>query len=270
MTAPQYLPSNVWPEERRRLAALEERHDPGSIRHLRALGVTTGWRCIEVGAGGGSIAAWLCEQVGASGRVVATDIDTRFVEQLAYPQLEVRRHDLTADALETEAFDLVHERSVLMHLAGQEDVLDGALRKLVAALKPGGVLLLEEPDNSSLVADPRSGERFRDLLARYRDASVETVQAAGGDLYYGRRLYGDLCALGLDGVDAEGHSGMVRGGSPVAVLRGLTLERLRERLIATGRLDAEEIVELRERFDSPESLWLSETGVAAWGRRPPA
>jgi SAM-dependent methyltransferase len=270
MTGPQYLPSNAWPEERRRLAALEEHYDPGSIRLLRALGVAPGWRCLEVGAGGGSIAAWLCEQVGASGRVVATDIDTRFVEQLAYPQLEVRRHDITADPLEADTFDLVHARAVLTHFSGRAEILGGALRKLVAALKPGGVLLLAEPDNSSLVADPRAGERFRDLLARYRDASVETVQAAGGDLYYGRRLYGDLCALGLEGVDAEGRSGMVRGGSPVAALRRLTLERLRERLIATGRLTADEVDELRGYFDSPEVLWLSETGVAAWGRRPPA
>jgi hypothetical protein len=46
-----------WHQERERLASLEQFEDPGTIRHLEALGFGPGWRCLEVGAGGGSIAA---------------------------------------------------------------------------------------------------------------------------------------------------------------------------------------------------------------------
>jgi hypothetical protein len=35
--------------------ALPLLYDPGTIRHLEQLGVGLGWRCLEVGAGGGSI-----------------------------------------------------------------------------------------------------------------------------------------------------------------------------------------------------------------------
>jgi ubiquinone/menaquinone biosynthesis C-methylase UbiE len=70
-----------------------------------------------VGGGGGSITEWLCQQVGPRGQVVATDINTRFLEALDYPNLEVRHHDILADELEPAAFDLVHVRFVLMHLA---------------------------------------------------------------------------------------------------------------------------------------------------------
>ena len=82
-------------QARERFAALPRIYDPGTIRHLQALGVTAGWRCLEVGAGGGSIALWLAERVGPSGYVLATDLDTRFLEPLARPTLEVRRHDIT-------------------------------------------------------------------------------------------------------------------------------------------------------------------------------
>ena len=68
--------------ERARLDLLEEAHDPITRRRLSTLGVKPGSRCLEVGAGGGSIARWLGEQVTPSGAVVAVDINTRFLVDL--------------------------------------------------------------------------------------------------------------------------------------------------------------------------------------------
>ena len=45
--------------------------DPATTRCLIAIGVTQGWRCLDVGAGGGSVARWLAERVGPDGSVVA-------------------------------------------------------------------------------------------------------------------------------------------------------------------------------------------------------
>ena len=60
--------------------------------------VQPGWRCLEVGAGGrGSMAAWLAEQVGATGHVVATDVDTRYLSRLEFPNLEVIEHNILED-----------------------------------------------------------------------------------------------------------------------------------------------------------------------------
>ena len=56
---------NAWQLARRRLARLEEQLDPGTVPHLEALG-----------AG----ADWLCRRVGPGGSVLATDVDTRFLE----------------------------------------------------------------------------------------------------------------------------------------------------------------------------------------------
>jgi 16S rRNA A1518/A1519 N6-dimethyltransferase RsmA/KsgA/DIM1 with predicted DNA glycosylase/AP lyase activity len=78
---------------------LEARWDPGTIRHLETLGVGEGWHCLEIGGGGGSIAEWLCRRVGPKGHVVATDLDTRFLEALDYDNLEVVRHNIVTDAV---------------------------------------------------------------------------------------------------------------------------------------------------------------------------
>jgi 2-polyprenyl-3-methyl-5-hydroxy-6-metoxy-1,4-benzoquinol methylase len=170
-----YSLDNAWVQARERLAALEAHADPGTIRHLEALGVSNGWQCLEVGGGGGSIAEWLCRQVGPAGRVVATDINTRFLEALDLATLEVRVHNIVEDELEQGAFDLVHTRAVLFHL-GQRQT---ALERMVSALKPGGWLLVEEPDYSCFVADPRVGQAACDLFLKGLRAGAA---AAGSDI----------------------------------------------------------------------------------------
>src|SRR5439155_10164577 len=98
------------------------------------------WNCLEVGEGGGSIAKWLCERVTSTGHVLVTDIDTRFLEQLRLPNLEVRQHNIVTDPLPERAFDLVRARLVLAHVPER----NMALRKLISVLRPGGWVLLEE------------------------------------------------------------------------------------------------------------------------------
>jgi 2-polyprenyl-3-methyl-5-hydroxy-6-metoxy-1,4-benzoquinol methylase len=63
-----------------RLGLLEDIFDPLS-RQRREL-VQPGWRCLEIGAGRGSMAVWLAERVGESGQVVATDIDVTYLKRL--------------------------------------------------------------------------------------------------------------------------------------------------------------------------------------------
>ena len=80
MTEDRYLAKDS-PDafERERLALLTQFADPITTRRLTDLGVGRGWRCLEVGAGNGSIARWLASRVGSEGRVVATDLNPRFL-----------------------------------------------------------------------------------------------------------------------------------------------------------------------------------------------
>jgi trans-aconitate methyltransferase len=138
-----YVFDHVWEAERTRLAGLEAAFDAGTRGHLERLGADAGWRCLEVGAGGGTVACWLADRVAPHGAVVATDTETSFLEAAAaqHPGLEVLRHDIAAEDLPT-GFDLVHARW-LVHWLPDKRL---GLRRMVAALRPGGLLLVEEPD----------------------------------------------------------------------------------------------------------------------------
>jgi len=124
---------------------LEETRDPGTIHLLESLGVASGWRCLEVGGGGGSIASWLCQRVGPEGRVVATDLDTRFLNALDFPNLEVRQQNIVSDAVEAASFDLVHARSVLMHLPERQRARLSCICKVADEIVLDGEALVKVP-----------------------------------------------------------------------------------------------------------------------------
>jgi len=245
-----------------RFSALATIFDPGTIRHLEEIGVDNGWRCLEVGAGGGSIAEWLCDQVGSTGQVVATDIDTRFLETLGKCNLDVRRHDITSDPLPQAAFDLVHFRLVLGHLPNRDEVLG----RLVTSLRPGGWMLAEEFDSCSLRPDPTISEAETTLSA-FR--AMQAVLARHGfDGYYGRRLVNRLRAHGLTDVAAEGRLFMFEGGMTGADLTRAAIDQTRDEMIEAGAITNAEIERELEQLRSTDFMMPSPIMWAARGRRP--
>jgi ubiquinone/menaquinone biosynthesis C-methylase UbiE len=147
--------------EDERLTLLEQLYDPTS-RRRRAL-VQPGWRCLEIGAGRGSMALWLAEQVGPSGHVVATDVDTRYLQRLAAPNLEMLEHNIlegSLDELGAGSFDLVCSRLMLFHL---KDRQEAAIRQMARCLRPGGWLIDEDAD-----WDSRTGRSAHPRYDGYR------------------------------------------------------------------------------------------------------
>jgi SAM-dependent methyltransferase len=260
-----YAFDNVRAIQRERLRALEALLDEGTIRHLATRGVAPGRRCLEVGAGGGSIAAWLCERVAPDGSVLATDLDTTVLAELSHPNLEIQVHDLLADELPEGEFDLVHMRLLLGWLAEPQV----GLRRLVASLKPGGWLVAEEMDFVSAVPDPRLDPDTRALVARAVDAhNTVLAERHSFDPFYGRRLVGDLEDAGLTDVGCEGRASMWRGGQPGGTAWRLTLEQLREPMITSGLLSGADLDALIPLCDDPRFSIMSQITMAAWGRRP--
>jgi 2-polyprenyl-3-methyl-5-hydroxy-6-metoxy-1,4-benzoquinol methylase len=87
-----YVFDQAWQRERDRLRSLESLFDAYSGRLMSDLGVRPGWRCLEVGCGAGGVALWLADRVGPDGQVVATDLDTRFVDGHGRDNLEMLVH----------------------------------------------------------------------------------------------------------------------------------------------------------------------------------
>jgi SAM-dependent methyltransferase len=259
-----YVLDNAWEQARERLTGLEAWYDPGTIRHLEALGVAPGWRCLEVGAGGGSIAAWLGERVGPSGSVLATDIDTHLLAQLTYPTVTILRHDIVREELPAGEFDLVHSRFVLEHLPEREQVL----QRLVAALCPGGWLLVESIDFAAYVPGSGVDDAEAALFSKRVAVGNRVVAGRRGDRNYGRRLFGALQGVGLVAVAAEGRVTVAQGGSAASRFWQLTNEQMREGMLATGLMTAAELARYEALLEDPAVTYLMPMAVAAWGQRP--
>jgi len=244
-----------------RFRALSQLFDSNTQRHLLASGLVPGWSCLEVGAGGGSIARWLSEQVGPTGRVVATDIDTRFLQESWLPNLEVWRHDITRDPLPESAFDLIHTRMTLIHIPERDLVLE----RLIRALKPRGRLVAEEFDALSLCADPtvNPGE----VPLKTHSAMQRLNQDRGVDGRYGRLLLARLRVLALDEIEAEGRIVMVQNGTPAAALLRASYELRRTAMIDAGYLSNDEFDSDLERMAEPEFMMPSPILWTAWGKK---
>jgi len=257
-----YILANASPETRARFDALSTLYDSATIQHLESCDVGLGWNCLEVGGGGGTIAAWLGERVGAHGHVLVTDLDPRFLDCSKLSNLEVRRHNVVTDPLPEAAFDLIHSRLVLIHLPEREKVL----ARLIAALKPSGWLVVEDFDSMSLPSDPllNSGEtQLKTQPALYR-----VVEDAGLERRWGRLLYGRMRALGLVDVRAEGRLSMWSGGSAGADLTRANFQQLRDALVGGGLVTEQEFQRDLARLDDPNLMMPSPIMWTAWGRRP--
>jgi len=256
-TTSTYPLDNAWEHAQPRLRALERIYDPASTRRLEALGVAPGWRCLEVGAGGGSITRWLCSKVGPTGRVLAVDLDTRFVADIRAVNLDVARLDVATAELPRDAFDLVHARAVLSYLPQREVVLD----RLVASLAPGGWLLVEEPDEYATAA---LGSGLHGTMLA---AVLAGVARSGFDPTWARDLPARFHERGLRTVGAESELPFVAGGSPGTDLFRLTALQIKELMLASGAT-AEQLDEWFALLDTPARWFPSYAVVAAWGRRP--
>jgi SAM-dependent methyltransferase len=251
--------------ERQRLALLTQIADPITTRRLTDLGVGAGWRCLDVAAGDGSVGRWVAGRVGPRGRVVATDLNPRFLDGHGLTNLEVRRHNILEDDLEAAHYDLVHCRALLTHLP---DPIR-ALRRLVSAVRPGGWLFVEEPGGAASfgAADPGHA-RAAGFDSRSR-VLWSTLKAHGiMDLDFGRRLPALFEGLRVRDLGYEGVTLAWRGGDPMARFLQMTDELVRERFVAAGVLTEADFDELHRAYDDPSFWFVSFTLCGAWGRRP--
>lgn len=216
-----YVYDQNFGEERARLAGIESLWDPGSQALLDGLGITEGWRCLEVGAGGGSLVPWM---VSRGATVMAIDIDTRFVESLAGEAVEVRRADIRSDELSQSEFDLIHARLVLEHLAERREIIEN----LVAALRPAGWLVIEDYDWSCF--------GFEDQDPQF------------------------------DRVTESGRARVIDSRSPGFDFFRLSFESLRNAIVDTGVLSADDADAAAARFSEDRRL-LTPMMMAGIGRR---
>ena len=245
--------------ERERLAFLERGVDPRSTRHLQALGVAAGWACLEVGGGGGSVTRWLADRVGPDGRVVAIDIDIRFLREIDQPNVEVRQRDILRDSLESSTYDLAHCRFLLLHLSEPELAVD----RMIASLKVGGWIMIEEPDFSSYQAADPDHPMSEGFTRMVRDVFGRAAGSKLFDPYFGRRNRALLEQAGLSEIGNEGTAWLWRGGEAEAREHQLSLPVLAK----AGICSEQEREDLEKALTDPDFTFVGHTVFSAWGRR---
>jgi SAM-dependent methyltransferase len=248
--------------QHQRLAAIL---DPGSILCLSRLRVPLrGANCLEVGAGGGSIASWLAEQVGPDGWVLANDIAPRPMP--AHQRLQVLQHDITT-GVPAGRWDVIHARLTLMHLSERVQVL----RMLARALAPGGVLVVEDWDQTW-----RAGRVLRApsaqheaLWTAFNDALIAVFVKAGVDPGWASRAPSAMTDAGLVDVAASVCCDSWTGGSAGALLSVSSIGQLRDRLLDEGLSD-QDLDEVSALMYDPQLMIRLYPLVQSVGYRPPA
>lgn len=239
-----------------RLAAMERMWDPGTHSRLDRLGLEAGMEVAEIGAGAGSIALELAARVGPGGSVYAADLVPERVRLDAGGVVTAHQHDIRSTPLPAARFDFVHARLLVEHV-GLE-----AIPNLVAGLRPGGTLLVEDLDCGSRGWHPEDpdgfavGERLLDVMSK-----------RGYDRFCGRKLPASLEAAGLSAVAADGQVKLIRSGSAEADFFRLSILALREQIVASGELAGERVDGYVERMQRPGMTMLSAIMVGCWGRR---
>jgi SAM-dependent methyltransferase len=116
---------------------------------LERLGIEAGWKCVDVGAGGGDVSVALAEIVGRTGRVYAVDSDPRARDVVASAAAEhsqvIAITQAGEDLLLPEPVDLAFCRFLLLHVYEPSVVLERMRR----AVRPGGWVVAQEPITSA-------------------------------------------------------------------------------------------------------------------------
>lgn len=172
---------------------------------LDRLGIGSGWRCADIGAGGGDVTVALARVVGADGRVYAVDIDPARRDEEARAAADAAQAQVVAitqageELALPEPIDLAFGRFLLMHVVEPLRVL----RRMTSAVHPGGWVVVQEPITSAGRID---GRAFSFPDARHPDVGAHLPALAG--------------EAGLDLVDAWAEA--PAGAGPGAVADYLT------------------------------------------------
>jgi hypothetical protein len=140
---------------------------------------------------------------------------------------------------------------------------------MVAALKPGGWLVVEDFDNPLIdrsfpVRDAASAALVQKMVA----ALNQLAAARGSELGWGRKLYGRFLDAGLAEVGMEGHLSIWRGTSLGARLDRANFEQIRDEAVGADLVTDQEIDAFLALLDDPDFATSSPAMMTAWGQRP--
>lgn len=263
--------SGSYPIERRageveRLRLQAEAMAPDAATMLDRIGVSEGWRCLDVGCGPGGITRLMSERAGKTGHVVGLDMDAEFLQIArsgAAANTEFRQGDAFRCGLPGDSFDLVHMRFVASTAGHPEQLIAEAMR----LARAGGWVALQEPDGSTLRCMPphAAWDRLQAVL-------MGAFSGVGADLALAHKLYAKFRAAGLVDVQYRPFIVGVRSIDPMVDYLPATVESLRGTVLKLGLITEPELdralADCRAHLARPDTVFTMYTVAQVWGRKP--
>lgn len=247
------------PTERERLRLLERDSDPHTMEILQGLPMNASWRCLDLGAGAGSIAYWLADRC-RDGHVVVADIDIRFLDRARPDNLEVRQFDVGRGGFPAGSFDLIHARSLLCHVPTRDTVLAQA----VEWLAPEGWLVVGEPYMFAPDASPYPP------LRRFYRAVDERWIAQGADMRWARRLPGLMAQAGLRQLSVATRVNCMGLGGVHDAFALASIHQIGGVMVRDGAITQDELDKMVALFDDPTFVDVRSVFISVWGQKPVA
>jgi ubiquinone/menaquinone biosynthesis C-methylase UbiE len=242
---------------------------PDTADLLDRIGVCPGMDCLDLGCGSGDVTLQLAALVGPDGRVVGVDVDevklglargSAAARGLA--NVEFRQADAT-NWQESDAHDLVYSRYLLQHLSRPVDLL----RRMLTAVRPGGVLAVEDADFDGIFCDPPN-EGF----AWFGRTYARLLQHHGGDAAIGRKLFRLFLEAEIPDPEVRPRAGVTSSGGERKALMLGTLEATADAAVAAGLATPDEVESARASLaaftDDPRTLIGNPPTFQVWARRP--
>jgi len=258
-----------------RLSVQAKLLEPFTRRVFEQAGIAAGMSVLDVGSGAGDVAFLVREMVGPDGKVVGTDRAPEALERarsraaaLGYSNVTLVQGD-PAEAPAEQLFDAVVGRFVLMYYPSPAD----ALRGLARHVRPGGIIVFQESDNSGARTFPSVP-----LFERFFDLTLRAHELSGSDPRMALKLYPAFIAAGLPAPSLEASIGILGYQDaylePLSSFFAQTLRSMMPAIVKHGLATPEELDpdtfarRMTEAMRAAGGILISPPFVGAWTRKP--
>jgi hypothetical protein len=187
------------------------------------------------------------------------ELDTRDLQNV-----KLVKADALHTGLERNSYDLVHERLLLINFSPASQ--HALLTEMMALLKPGGTIAVQEFDSASYVCYPEHPS-WDVLLSIWND----TFHAAGDNEFVGRSVGWLLRSAGAANVSMKVHVEVAKVGEYRRTHLLSLLQSMEDSVIASGRITKAELKKhttaLSEHLADPETTLIDKLVVQAWGQK---
>lgn len=210
---------------------IAEAFDEKSREHLLKAGLRQGMDCLLVGSATLALAGWMREFVGSQGSVRLAGLGEEACEE------DLPTGFFYEDIMqmqEEKNFDIIHLREQLIHTKKATELID----KLYGLLRPGGKLLIEEPDYTLAKWIDASD---KDACKRVNTAICSMFERNGLKAYYGSIVHNALEAAGFKLEDNKSYLHLCSGNESMAKAMGFWAESFETKCLQTGLCSKEDI-----------------------------